>query len=140
MNLHHKSEDVTYRGEASDPDVSYAFGQAGPAQIQLVQQHDDTPSCYLDMFSPGEQGLHHVAMLVPDFEAERNRFDAAGYEAVMELISAARVAYMDTRAAIGCFVELYEDNERVRKRFAGWKKSHEDWDGKTRPIRGLYDD
>ncbi len=51
------------------------------------------------------------------------------------LTSAARVAYMDTRNTLGCFVELYENNAPLRETFAHWKAVHESWDGKTDPIR-----
>ncbi len=137
ISPHHQSENVTYRGEPCDADLSYAFGQAGPAHIQLIQQHCDTPSVYRDMYAQGEQGFHHVAMLVKDWEAERARFEAAGYPSVMELVSAARVAYMDARPAIGGFVEIYEDDGPVRDIFQQWKDLHDNWDGVTDPIRQM---
>jgi catechol 2,3-dioxygenase-like lactoylglutathione lyase family enzyme len=140
LSMHHQSENVTYRGKPSDMDVSYAFGYCGPAHIQLVQQHNDAPSVYRDMFPGGGEGMHHIAYLIEDWEAEKARYEAAGYPSLQELVSAARVSYVDTRPAIGCFTELYEDNLQVRRRFAGWKASHEYWDGKTDPIRDIYAD
>lgn len=132
---HHKSRDTVYRGKPCDVDVSYAFGQAGPAHIQLIQVHNDEPSCYGDMYKRGEQGFHHFAILVPDIEEEKKRFEKAGCESVTELFSAARVAYMDARHLFGCFVELYQDNPMVRASFKEWKDLHDAWDGKTDPIR-----
>lgn len=45
--------------------MSYAFGYAGDCQIQLIQQHDDQRSIYLDMYEHGQGGgLHFVATLV----------------------------------------------------------------------------
>lgn len=137
VSPHHKSENVTYRGAPCDADLSYAFGQAGPAHIQLIQQHCDTPSAYREMFKPGEQGFHHFAIIVPDFDGEKARFEAKGCESVMELVSAARVAYMDTRPLLGCFVELYEDNAPIHQTFQSWKDIHESWDGTTDPLRYL---
>lgn len=132
---HHKSRDTVYRGKPCDVDVSYAFGQAGPAHIQLIQVHNDEPSCYGDMYKKGEQGFHHFAILVPDIEEEKQRFEKAGCESVTELFSSARVAYMDARHLFGCFVELYQDNPQVRASFKEWKDLHDAWDGKTDPIR-----
>ena len=134
VSMHHVSEDHLYRGKPSAADLSYAFGQAGPAHIQLIQQHNDAPSAYREMFAPGEQGFHHVAVLPPDWEAEKRRYEAAGFETVTTLYSAARVAYMDTRSLLGCFVELYEDNQPLRDTFEGWRLAHEQWDGSD-PIR-----
>lgn len=137
VSRHHRSEAVTYRGRPLEPDLSYAFGYAGDTQIQLIQQHDDQPSCYRDMFAPEEEGFHHVAVLLPDFDAEKQRIEGLGFPAVTELISAARVAYMDTRPVLGCFVELYEDNPGVRASFKAWRDSHAQWDGHSDPIREL---
>ena len=87
------------------------------------------------MVSAGSLGFHHVAILPVDFDAECSRFEAAGCPAVTTLISAARVAYMDTRKVLGCFVELYEDNAPLRATFARWKAIHDEWDGVTDPVR-----
>lgn len=135
LSKHHESPDHFYRGEPNQADLSYAFGQAGPAHIQLIQQHNDVPSVYREVVAAGANGFHHFAILPDDFEGEKARFEAAGYEAVTTLTSAARVAYMDTRSTLGCFVELYENNAQLRETFAGWKAAHEAWDGSTDPIR-----
>lgn len=135
LSPHHVSPDHFYRGEPSEADLSYAFGQAGPAHIQLIQQHNDVPSVYREMVATGTNAFHHFAILPDDFEGEKQRFEAAGYPAVTTLTSAARVAYMDTRPILGCFVELYENNAPLRETFAHWKEVHEAWDGKTDPIR-----
>lgn len=135
LSPHHVSPDHFYRGEPCEADLSYAFGQAGPAHIQLIQQHNDAPSVYREMVPAGQSAFHHFAILPEDFEGEKRRFEAAGYPAVTTLTSAARVAYMDTRPILGCFVELYEDNAPLRETFARWKAVHEDWDGTTDPIR-----
>ncbi|MCP5180384.1 MAG: VOC family protein [Pseudomonadales bacterium] len=134
VSPHHVSESHFHRGEPNRADLSYAFGQAGPAHIQLIQQHNDAPSVYRDLYPAGSQGFHHVAILPTDFDAEKARFEAAGFPAVTTLVSAARVAYMDTRAAFGAFVEVYEDNAALRETFAFWKEVHDNWDGRD-PIR-----
>lgn len=136
VSMHHISEDHLHRGKPSEADLSYAFGQAGPAHIQLIQQHNDAPSAYREMYEAGEQGFHHVAVLPEDWEAEKGRYESAGFEAITTLVSAARVAYMDTRPLLGCFVELYEDNAPLKATFESWKQIHEAWDGSD-PIRYL---
>lgn len=136
VSPHHVSEDHLYRGAPSEADLSYAFGQAGATHIQLIQQHNDAPSAYRDMFAKGEQGFHHVAILPTHWENEKARFESAGFETVTTLFSASRVAYMDTRSLLGCFVELYEDNEPLRATFDLWKSVADSWDGSD-PIRYL---
>ena len=74
--------DLTYRGSPSSTRVSYAFGQCGPAQVQLIAQDDPGPSIYRDMYAPGEGGFHHVCALVPmeHWDEQVARFTDAGYE------------------------------------------------------------
>ena len=116
---------------------SYAFGQAGPAQVQLIQCMDDSPSVYRDMFAPGEGGFHHVACLVPaaDMPAEVARFVDAGYEVASTLHSYVPVAYLDCRSTLGFFVELHGLNDDVDELFAEIRSAHEEWDGVTEPVR-----
>src|SRR5262245_24126263 len=68
--MHHKTERFHYRGTEQQADVSYAFGYLGDTMIQYIEQHDETPSIYRDMFARGAEGFHHVAVLVHDFEGE----------------------------------------------------------------------
>ena len=68
---HHKTDKFAFRGTATEADVSYAFGYLGDLMIQLIQQHDDQPSIYRDMYATGEAGFHHVAYLVSDFPRAR---------------------------------------------------------------------
>ena len=136
VTRHHKGEKHVDHGQPFTGDLSYAFGYAGTTQIQLIQVHDDTPSIYRDMFAAGEEGFHHVAMLVPDPPwEERARFAAAGYPSVSELWAVADVCYIDTRKATGCYTELHGDNAQIRAVFQGCKEAADAWDGVTEPIR-----
>lgn len=130
----------TYRGADSAADLSYAFGQHGPTHVQLIAQHDELPSIYRDMYAPGEQGLHHIACLVPeaDLDAECARFEAAGYPVASTLWSRAEVAYIDTRPAIGCFLELHGKNADIDGVFANFAATADGWDGVTDPIRAKH--
>ena len=77
---HHKTTQFQYKGQPIEADVSYAFGYAGDAQIQLIEQHDETPSIYRDMFPIGSYGLHHVARLVQDYEWEKKQLSNKGFD------------------------------------------------------------
>jgi len=132
---HHRADRFVYHGEPVEADVTYAFGYSGGAQIQLIQQHDDTPSIYRDMYPTGF-GHHHVARLVPDFGAERDRLAALGFEVACELeandISA---CYLDTRSSIGVYTELHSITPRILSTFERWRDQHLRWDGAGTPLR-----
>src|SRR5215212_9393778 len=77
---HHRGDTFRYRDTSVEADVSYAFGYAGDCQIQLIEQHDSLPSIYRDMYVDGEFGFHHVAVLVHDYAAERQRLLDQGFD------------------------------------------------------------
>jgi hypothetical protein len=137
VSRNHVGRDHTYRGTPDAAVFSYAFGQAGPAQVQLIQCMDDSPSVYRDMYAPGEEGFHHVACLVPaaQMAAEVARFTEAGFAVGSTLHSYVPVAYLDCRSALGFFVELHGLNADVEELFAQIREAHEQWDGVTEPIR-----
>ena len=123
---HHKTDRFTYRGTDHEADVSYAFGYLGDMMIQFIQQHDDTPSIYRDMFAAGESGFHHVGVLVHDFEAEFARLESMGFECATRLYAdGVDAAYFDTREANGCFTEIHGDPPHILSAFAGWRRAHE---------------
>lgn len=123
---HHKTDTFTYRGTDQEADVSYAFGYLGEMMIQFIQQHDDTPSIYRDMYGPGEEGFHHVGILVNDYQGEKERLDGMGFALACEL-HADRVdaCYYDTRSTNGGFTELHDDPPHILSSFAGWRRAHQ---------------
>ena len=126
IQRHHRTDRFTYRGTAREADVSYAFGYLGDLMIQFIEQHDETPSIYRDMYRPGEEGFHHVAYLVHDFAAERRRLLDAGFELACELwAGGVNAAYFDTRSVTGGFTEIHGDPPHILGIFATWRRAHE---------------
>ena len=126
MVRHHETEQFSYRGKAVEADVSYAFGYLGDTMIQFIEQHDDKPSIYRDMYAAGEEGFHHIAYLVSDFGAERQRWLDLGYELATELYAdGVNAAYFDTRKLSGGFTEIHGDPPHIMGLFAVWKRAHD---------------
>lgn len=69
-----------YEGEPVELTISVGYGYAGHVQIELVQQHGDTPSAYLDRAS-GDP--HHVAFWTPDYDERVERYRAGGLTDLM---------------------------------------------------------
>jgi hypothetical protein len=124
-----------YRGDPRESDVSYAFGYCGPVQIQLIQQHDDEPSIYSEMFGKGQEGFHHVGILSAELERDKAAFQAEGLDLAVEMWSVADVVYFNAVKQIGCFVEIHGDNDGIREVFRRWKHAHDTWDRQTDPLR-----
>ena len=130
--------DGVYRGRPADVDFSMAVAQAGPVQIELIQQHDDRPSCYRDLYRAGEEGFHHVAMITPEFDAEVARYVGQGFEVASSgLFGQVRFAYIDTSPATGHMVELLDEHPDIRAYFASVQRKADRWDGITDPIRSM---
>jgi hypothetical protein len=116
----------SYRGSPIEAQVSYAFGYLGDMMIQFIEQHDDLPSIYRDMFADGEEGFHHFGYLVSDFAAERDRLIAAGYDLATELaVDGVNAAYFDTRSLNGAFTEIHGDPPHMLGLFENWRPLHE---------------
>ena len=135
---HHRAERFSYRGTDTEADVSYAFGYLGDQMIQFIQQHDQTPSIYREMYEPGEEGFHHIGMLVDDFEAELGRFVSQGFEVACRLY-ADRVdaAYIDTRPVTGGFTEIHGNPPHILKAFDRWRLAHQARRPGDDPITGI---
>ena len=128
--------DVRYRGAPSTLDISAAYVQAGPIQLELVTQHDSTPSAFRDMYAHGEQGLHHVAVMPDDYAALVDHYVQAGFPVATELRTAAGrgAAYVDTRPLLGHMLEIYLPNDSLRELYAQVAAAAAEWDGRALVI------
>jgi catechol 2,3-dioxygenase-like lactoylglutathione lyase family enzyme len=127
VRRHHETSAFSYRGTDVEADVSYAFGYLGDQMVQFIEQHDDKPSIYREMYAAGEEGFHHMAYLVHDVEPEKQRLLGLGFEIACELNAgpAVHAVYFDTRDATGGFTELHNDPPRILGLFAQWQRAHE---------------
>ena len=129
VGRHLKLIDPKHRGKPQVTDFSIAVAQAGPIQIELVQQHDDTPSCYRDTLAPGVEGLHHVAFIAQDYDAALAFYTDQGFAVASEgRFGDVRFCYVDTSSALGHMVEILEDTPAIRAFFAAVVKAAEGWD------------
>ncbi len=132
---HHRTDRFMYRGTTQEADVSYAFGYLGDMMIQFIQQHDDTPSIYRDMYAKGEEGFHHVGVLVHDWDVERQRLLDMGFVNACELwADNVNAAYFDTRSVNGGFTEIHGDPPHILGAFALWRRAHERYRSGDDPI------
>jgi len=130
VQRHIKINAPRYRGQPGAVDFSVAIAQAGPLQLELVQQHDDNPSCYRDTVPKGKEALHHVAIMVEDYEAALASYLDQGFvEASGGLFGDIRFSYVDTSEQLGYMMEIVEAKDAIRRFFAGITRAAETWDG-----------
>lgn len=133
LDLH----DIQYRGAPAELDISVGIAQAGPVQIELIQQFNKGPSAYRDLVPEGQSGFHHVCIYSHDFEADKACFEGAGYPTATQGRTpdgSVQFAYFDTRKDFDVFMEVVTPSEAFLARGEMIKQAAENWDGSD-PIR-----
>ncbi len=136
-----------YRGVATRIDMSVAIAYSGELQIELVQQHCDTPSIYTDFLGKAPEGLQHVGVLVNNLQSTLETLNWQRYVVQGgETVTGQRFAYCDLRGVAvgaagvayagheGAMIELIETSPAASSAFEYMKKTAREWTGE-RPIR-----
>jgi hypothetical protein len=135
-------DDFRFRGRpARAPILTLGFAQAGPLQIEVIQQHNDAPSAYTEFLAAGSEGCQHVGVWFSDsaaYTAARQMIFDSGLVLVHENgadAAVARFAYFATGIPGGLMLEIAEAQiPRVKNIFETVASAAVDWDGRD-PIR-----
>jgi hypothetical protein len=126
-----------YRGMPTNLTVSLAMAFSGSIMIELITQNDQEPSVYRETIDRRGYGFHHVAMVTNNFQAEAQRYGAAGYEkAFYTEIQGGKIAYFDTSKDMPGMTELIEWTAAVENRHTRIHTASLGWDGND-PIRSM---
>jgi hypothetical protein len=127
-----------YRGAPTSVSLSLAISFSGHMMIELIQQHDDTPSVYREFIGRRGHGFHHWGVATDRFDEDVARYRAKGYAVAFSDRTpvGTRVAYLDTSADLPGMIELIEIDEAQDSRYARLYAATIDWDGSA-PLRRL---
>jgi len=126
----------SYRGErAPSPTISIALANSGALQVELIEQHCETPSIYRDYMSASGAGLQHVAAWTdrPGFDTLRADLVARGHTVVQECVipaSGVRLCYFatdDDAAPVFEIADLLDPSQLPR--IEGIRRDAAAWDG-----------
>jgi hypothetical protein len=134
--------DVPYmhRGTPSQVTIQVAVAQAGPTQIELIQQLCDRPTIFREFLADRVAAFHQICTVTSDYDATKAHYLSNGYELAGEIVAPVqRVAYFDTVADFGFFTEVVEDSPQFLKQLAAISRTCAEWDG-TDPVRLLTRD
>ena len=136
VRRHIVMQQVMYRGAVSAIDISAVYVQAGPVQVELVQQHCASPSAFRDMFPPGQEGFHHVAAIPDDYDQTLADYAALGYPVATEVRTASGrgAAFIDTRPMLGHMVEVYIPGDGIHQLYRSVAAAAASWDRKQLTI------
>jgi Glyoxalase/Bleomycin resistance protein/Dioxygenase superfamily len=127
-----------YRGEPCEITLTLALANSGEMQIELLQQHDDTPSIYTEFLSSGHEGYHQLAYWTDDFDATMASARDAGWPVVWlgDEDVGTRFAYLEPPNSPATVIEVMEDNEITAGMGKFVRDAARNWDGSD-PIRVL---
>jgi catechol 2,3-dioxygenase-like lactoylglutathione lyase family enzyme len=130
-------DEMLYRGQPTDAAFSLSIGYWGNIHIELIEQHNDSPSSYRTWLDEGREGLHHVAIAVDDIDRARASVTAAGLTVEQEVVSPAATAiFVEGGAGPGTLVEIVQLAPVAVGLFAMMRNAARDWDGSD-PLREL---
>ena len=128
-----------HRGARCDFVHSSAYGQWGELMMELVQQDEEGPSPFRDLYAPNEQGLHHVASFVPSLEDAIESCRRSGFPLsarAMTKNGGTEFAFVDMTSQTGHMLELYEPSQSLLGFYDFVRHAANDWDHKD-PVRDL---
>lgn len=130
---------ATYGQEVRTVRIQVAVAQAGPVQIELIQQHCQTPSIYRQWSRGGTSSFHQLAAVTNHYDAKKAHFQAHGFDVVESISGKRRVGYVDTVADFGFYTEIIEPSPNFLTQLEAIAKTCAGWDG-TDPVRLLTRD
>ena len=124
-----------YGGEIRTVRVQVAVAQAGPVQVELIQQHCDTPSIFREWSHGGVSAFHQIATVTTDYDGKKAHLQALGYAIAAESVSGGfRVAYVDTAKDFGFYTEVVEAPPVFLEQVRAISDTCANWDGRD-PVR-----
>jgi hypothetical protein len=124
-----------YAAEVRTVKIQVAVAQAGPVQIELIQQHCDTPSIFTEWSRGGVSAFHQIATLTSDYDGKTAHFKALGYSIAAESLGGGfRVAYIDTADEFGFYTEVVEAPPSFVDQVRTISDTCANWDGRD-PVR-----
>ena len=140
-----RAPDGWYRGGSDMPELTIAHAYSGRLFIEVIQQHDDTPSVYKEFIDRHGYGLHHygLAIATEDYDETLDHYYSLGFEDIFTdtLPGGVRIRYIGPKSEEGlknlrnetgvCYYECVEIKETEENFFSGMIDAAQNWDGKT---------
>jgi hypothetical protein len=133
-------QEAVVHGQPAPVSIQVGVAQAGPVQIELIQQHCDRPSIFREWSGDGARPFHQVATVTTDYDGKKAYYEQLGYEIAAESPGGRfRIAYIDTVADFGFYTEVVEETSRFLSQLRQIAETCAEWDGAD-PVRLLTRD
>jgi methylmalonyl-CoA/ethylmalonyl-CoA epimerase len=132
---HPHMDEAWYRGRRIRLDISIALGYWRDMQIEIIQQHDETPSIYHDQQHARDKGINHLGIFVEDLSPARATCARTNCEIVQEMYVGDKGGiYVDTGG--GRLIEFAALPKAFVDALPVIKAAARGWDG-CEPLRTL---
>jgi hypothetical protein len=130
--------ELWFRGQPARIDMSVGIAYWGDVQIELIYQHDDSPSIYTDFAKSKGEGLQHVGVMTGSVEKQLAELAEAGIKPTQWGSTATGIhfAYVDTDLHPGGMIELIESGPAINAFFGMAREASRNWNGRD-PVRRL---
>ena len=104
--------------------------------LEFVQQEDEGPSPFRDMYPSGGQGIHHVATMVDSLAESITHYESLGCPLAARACTktGTEFAFVDTVDRLGHMIELYEKTPVLTGFYLMVESASVGWDGHD-PVR-----
>lgn len=128
-----------YRGAPTTMQVSLALAFTGQLMVELIAQHDQSPSVFQETLKArGAHGFHHWAIGARDFETTAAKYRARGYQEAFSDTApdplGCRVIYFDTGRDLPGMLEIIEINPATEQAFHNIYQAGQAWNGKDHHV------
>ncbi|BAL24276.1 VOC family protein [Azoarcus sp. KH32C] len=133
--------DFSHGDSRATPEMSLAIAYSGNTQIELLQQHDDTPTSYRKFLMSGHEGLHHIGFFTGRLEHTLHRATEAGLEVEQSIVTfdqAGAAVYFRSNGHAGTGLKLVALHAGNADLYRMIQAEAERWDG-SGPIRCIED-
>jgi hypothetical protein len=120
-----------YRGQPTSAVFTLARAFSGHVMVELVEQHDETPSVFHPNGGQRHYGFHHWAVFTDQFDVDVERYRGLGYEEAYAdvLPSGARIVYVDSTRDLPGMLELVEHTSAQEQVYHTIYRASIGWDG-----------
>jgi hypothetical protein len=131
------TQQVIYRGAPCEVTISVALANSADLQVELILQHDDTPSIFTEFLDSGREGFHQFAWWATDFDAAVAAAEAVGWPVVWSGASGGPTRFAYVEPPTGSPAAIYEIMELTDATNGSFiRDAATDWDGSD-PIRRI---
>ena len=129
---------LMFRGQPTKIDMTAAIAYWGDVQIELIFQHDDSPSIYTEFSRSKGEGLQHVGVMTDSVEGQLAELAKVGIQPTQWGHTGAGVhfAYVDTDFHPGGMIEIVESGPAITTFFNMAREAARGWNGRD-PVRRL---